>query len=147
MDVLNANGHWYNLILRCIDPGVFWILWKWQGRAVLTVNKYVMSLWITLLSCLVILTYLRVHLGCHGNTSSFVCATISTLLVKLLSCKCQILMSLLTVLLVEWSVRVTANHWVKGSMPGISTISKVDEVWNGIHPASRGQLDNYFIDK
>ena len=37
--------------------------------------------------------------------------------------------------------------WGRGSIPGTSTILNVDWVWNGVHPASWGQLGSYLIEK
>ena len=42
---------------------------------------------------------------------------------------------------------LTTDQEVAGSISGTSTILNVDEVWNTVHPASRGQLAIYLIEK
>ena len=42
---------------------------------------------------------------------------------------------------------LTTDHEVVGSIPGTSTILNVGYVWNGVHPASWGQLRSYLIEK
>ena len=46
------------------------------------------------------------------------------------------LAKILTASLAEWSTRLTANEEVAISIPSISSISKVDYVLKGVHPAS-----------
>ena len=41
---------------------------------------------------------------------------------------------------------LTTNQEVASSIPDISTILNVDQVWNGVHPASWGQLGSYLIE-
>ena len=45
------------------------------------------------------------------------------------------------------SVYPTTNDEIAGSIPGSSTILKIDKVWNGVYPASREQLDSHLIKK
>ena len=52
-----------------------------------------------------------------------------------------------TASLTEWSACLTTNQELVGSIPGTAAILKADKVWNGVHPASRGQLGSYLIEK
>jgi hypothetical protein len=43
--------------------------------------------------------------------------------------------------------RLTTSHEITHSIPGTSTILNVYWVWNEVHPASRGKLVSYLIEK
>ena len=48
---------------------------------------------------------------------------------------------------IKWSAFITTNQKVAGSISDTSMILKVDYIWIGVHPALRGQLDSYLIEK
>ena len=52
-----------------------------------------------------------------------------------------------TTSLIYESACMTTKHEVTGSILGTSVILNVDHVWNGVHPASWGQLGIYMIKK
>ena len=49
--------------------------------------------------------------------------------------------------LAKRSACLTTNHEIVGSIPGTFTVLYVDCIWNGVHPALRGQLGSYLIEK
>jgi hypothetical protein len=50
-------------------------------------------------------------------------------------------------LVVKWSEFLATDTEVPGSIPGASTFSEKQRVWNGVHPASWGQLRSYLKEK
>ena len=47
----------------------------------------------------------------------------------------------------EWSARLTTHREVADSILDISTILNAYLFWNGFHPASRGKLGNFLVEK